>query len=126
MKTLPEQIEALTLINRHVTDETVHSLCAQIAAGLRQLAVMEGEDTDDCMYSVRLPSVIQLLEHYSVLDSPEENERKRVQSLLEVYLDSLEERIVRYRYREQMEMKADMKMLEALLGSDGMMKGMGL
>ncbi len=126
-KTLNEQISDLLVINRKITDETIHTLVAEIITGLRQLMEIEpGRTEEDCVYSVRLPAIIQMAEYYADLDDPEENERNRVESLLEVFLNSLEERIVRYRDREQMEMKADMKMLEALLGSDGMMNGMDL
>ncbi len=109
--------DRLRRINTRIEEERVHSLITEIALLQKKLAQTGGETAD---HTDEYEAVLQVLETYVSLSDPEEKETENVIRLLEMFRGRLAEEAGRNDEKNLSEMEADMKMLDALLGKDGL------
>ena len=113
----------LLLYNEQINDERIHDLIRDILAQQKVLDTLS--DVQDATFNDRLylrdyPAILSVLEQYAALDQPTERERFNTVSMLRMFLARMIEQTGRKTEEKTLDMSADMKMLNALLGMDGL------
>ncbi|MBQ6488826.1 MAG: hypothetical protein IJI75_06310 [Solobacterium sp.] len=113
----------LLLYNRQINDEQIHDLIRDIIAQQKVLDTLT--DVQDETFNRRLylrdyPAILTILEQYAALEEPSESERFNTISMLRMFLARMIEQTGRKTEEKTLDMSADMKMLNALLGMDGL------
>ena len=113
----------LLLYNEQINDERIHDLIRDILAQQKVLDTLS--DVQDATFNDRLylrdyPAILSVLEQYAALDQPTESERFNTVSMLRMFLARMIEQTGRKTEEKTLDMSADTKMLNALLGMDGL------
>ncbi len=113
----------LLLYNKQINDEQIHDLIRDILAQQKVLDTLT--DVQDETFNTRLyirdyPAILAILEQYAALEEPSESERFNTISMLRMFLARMIEQTGRKTEEKKLDMSADMKMLNALLGMDGL------
>lgn len=113
----------LLLCNEQIDDEQIHELIRDILAQQKVLDTLS--DRQDEVFNTRLyvrdyPAILSILEQYASLDQPSESERANTVNMLKMFLSRMIEQTGRKTEEKSLDLTADMKMLNALLGMDGL------
>ena len=115
--------DELLKYNEQIDDEQINDMIREIL--IRQKVLDTLTDVQDGVFTARLyqrdyPAILSILEQYAAIDEPSESERSNTMGMLKMFLAKMIEQTERKTEEKKLDMSADMKMLNALLGMDGL------
>lgn len=111
----------LMKLNASIDHPQIHDLIRDIVAEQKKLDMLAPDSSRGVqrLYD-KYPRILELAEQYSLLDEPTENESAYTEWMLKSFLQELKEQNEKAADAHSMDLNSDMKMLNALLGRDGL------
>ncbi|MBQ9154203.1 MAG: hypothetical protein IJ130_10355 [Solobacterium sp.] len=112
----------LMKLNAAIDNPEIHDLIRDILNEQKRLDRLADADSKGLqkLYEKRYPGILQMMEQYSLLDEPTENESAYTEWMLKSFLQELKEQREKAADVHSMDLNSDMKMLNALLEKDGL------